>query len=255
MPALGGPLTYVGNGYSPSWSADGKALLYTHYDGGFNQSSLRMADVAARPRTYTAHAGDTLWDIALMFGLSVDELKSANELTSDTIRPGQILTLPPPTQTILGRADLQSDSANFNVQGVRSPSGEQIAFVAFGFTNTGQADRTWIGSIDPADSSATVLFDREQVWAGPPEFSADGRFLATQLFGPEGSQSQTIVVDTATHQVLPWEIPQFAWSPSGHRLMGISSTESLVLVDDPHNPQAEELLKTSCYNVLWRPTP
>jgi len=43
---------------------------------------------------YIVQPGDTLWEIALRFNVTVDELKAANNLTSDTITPGQLLYLP-----------------------------------------------------------------------------------------------------------------------------------------------------------------
>ena len=46
------------------------------------------------PGTYTAKSGDSLSEIAERFGLTVNELKSLNNLSSDTIRIGQVLTLP-----------------------------------------------------------------------------------------------------------------------------------------------------------------
>ena len=44
-------------------------------------------------KTYTVKSGDTLWSIAKRFGISVDELKKINNLTSNSLRVGQTLIL------------------------------------------------------------------------------------------------------------------------------------------------------------------
>lgn len=44
--------------------------------------------------TYTVKAGDSLWNIANQYGITVDELKNLNNLTSNTLSIGQILKVP-----------------------------------------------------------------------------------------------------------------------------------------------------------------
>lgn len=48
----------------------------------------------ARGSTHTVQSGETLSEIAAQFGTSVDAIKSANNLTSDTITVGQELIIP-----------------------------------------------------------------------------------------------------------------------------------------------------------------
>lgn len=51
------------------------------------------------PQAYTVQPGDALLTIALKFGLTVDEVKSFNNLTSDNITAGDTLWIPAPTPT------------------------------------------------------------------------------------------------------------------------------------------------------------
>jgi LysM repeat protein len=48
---------------------------------------------APSPQTYTVKGGDSLWNIANKFGISVDEIRKANQLTGDVIYVGQVLRL------------------------------------------------------------------------------------------------------------------------------------------------------------------
>jgi hypothetical protein len=49
---------------------------------------------AAEPVGYRVHRGDSLWSIARRHGVTVADIKSANNLSSSRIAPGQILSIP-----------------------------------------------------------------------------------------------------------------------------------------------------------------
>jgi len=56
---------------------------------------LAVAQADARPRTHLVRPGETLFRIALRYGITVAALMEINGLRSDHIRAGQVLRLPP----------------------------------------------------------------------------------------------------------------------------------------------------------------
>lgn len=52
-----------------------------------------ISSTPSLPDTYTVVSGDNLYSIALKFGLTVDELRSRNQLVSDVLRIGQVLRI------------------------------------------------------------------------------------------------------------------------------------------------------------------
>jgi LysM repeat protein len=50
---------------------------------------------------YIVQSGDTLWEIALRFNVSVDALRAINNISDDVIQPGQLLYLPQSSQSQL----------------------------------------------------------------------------------------------------------------------------------------------------------
>ena len=53
--------------------------------------TTEVSEEASSETTYTVQPGDGLWRIAKNHGLTLDELKSLNQLTSNIIQPGQVL--------------------------------------------------------------------------------------------------------------------------------------------------------------------
>ena len=69
---------------------------------GLTSDNLRIGQVLQIPSssssnsgsTYTVKAGDSLWNIANKYGITVDELKNLNGLTSNILSIGQVLKVP-----------------------------------------------------------------------------------------------------------------------------------------------------------------
>ena len=67
----------------------GQGLIVSY--GSSSSSVESNTTTQSSESTYTVKAGDGLWRIAKNHGLTLDELKSMNQLTSNIIQPGQVL--------------------------------------------------------------------------------------------------------------------------------------------------------------------
>lgn len=67
---------------------------YTDYLARMTGEKPALTGRSTGPADYTVKRGDTLWDIARQHGTSVSSIKSANNMRSTTIKPGQRLRIP-----------------------------------------------------------------------------------------------------------------------------------------------------------------
>lgn len=67
-------------------------------------SAERRTGGSASARSHTVGDGETLWGIARRYDVTVDAVRAANEMDSETIRPGQTLRIPRSTSTSTGAA-------------------------------------------------------------------------------------------------------------------------------------------------------
>jgi len=100
---IGGPIIAENNPFISSLGSE--EIQQTGGEVSYNpQENSLTTIVSAKPRSgierYTVVAGDTLASIADKFDISVDTIKWANNLKTDTIRPGDVLKIPPITGVV-----------------------------------------------------------------------------------------------------------------------------------------------------------
>ena len=61
-----------------------------------NQSSQLTAEQKAAMKRYIIRPGDSLWKIAHLHKVSVDQIRETNQLTTDILQPGKVLLIPGP---------------------------------------------------------------------------------------------------------------------------------------------------------------
>lgn len=130
--------------------------------------------------TYTVDGGDTLSSIGWTYGLKISTIKAANGLTSDTIKPGQKLKLPPQDLSSSALAKLSTTAAKTAFKGTfgKPVSGWDVSQV-FGRTSF----ERWHTGIDFTSRSGRTIFA-----------SASGQVVATNR-GWGGGYGNHIIIN------------------------------------------------------------
>jgi murein DD-endopeptidase MepM/ murein hydrolase activator NlpD len=156
------------------------------------------AQDTSEPRAYTVVAGDTLFEIAQSFGITLEELIAFNGITDpNLLEVGQVLLIPipgaPDATTTLPAADLAV---------VRARPGDTVAALAARY---GQSTEQFV-AINNVDANARLfpgqpfVLPRATVGAEPLRFGA----VRAVTFPPQLIQGRTgsIVVETSAPRLL-----------------------------------------------------
>jgi cell wall-associated NlpC family hydrolase len=80
-----------------------------------------------QPATYTVVSGDSLWLIAHKFHTSVRKLKKLNKLTTNNLKPGQVIQLPPATSSTTPATPAQPKTTSHHKVKTVQPTKTEVA--------------------------------------------------------------------------------------------------------------------------------
>jgi hypothetical protein len=167
------------------------------------------------------------------------------------------------TRDILPVSDLGQTSRPESVWVVWSPRGDRVAFVVE--VNWTSRSGQILGVMSPEAEDVTLLGRLQTTESytayGDVRFSADGQFLAATELSRSGPQSETLIFDAHTGEVVRRleATNNFSWSPTGHQLAWLDFNEgpSLFLLTEPGDLHVmpARLIYADCRSVIWNPAP
>ena len=120
-----------------------------------NQVAVTTPTTSQATASYTVKSGDSLWAIATKHGLSVAQLKSMNNLSSDVIYPGK--------QLMVVQASSQKTSVNTVTNLATTASLDRAALVAEAYKHIGKPYAWGAKGPDSFDCSGFVRYVYLQV--------------------------------------------------------------------------------------------
>ncbi|MFS0688571.1 NlpC/P60 family protein [Sporosarcina sp. 179-K 8C2 HS] len=141
---------------------------------------IATGNAEAATEQYTVKTGDSLWKIASLHKLTVDELKKMNNLTSDTIKVSQNLLVKKPSD--IKQYDKQNDASMTEIN-KNLTTAKQTSSTSF-FKPVVEKDKPFLTNLSKTAKEIQVasvevampLLDTPYVWAGvtPEGFDCSG---------------------------------------------------------------------------------
>lgn len=89
----------------------GQSLMIVTSNGSQSTATASTSTTASTTATYKVVSGDSLWSISLKFNITVDQLKTWNKMTTNTIFVGQVLNVKAPASGGTNAAPTQNKSS------------------------------------------------------------------------------------------------------------------------------------------------
>jgi len=124
-----------------------------------------VAPDGTTPNTYTVLRGDTLYSIAQKYGITVDELKSYNNITGNTLQIGQVLQIP------MKEIEEENNYINYTVK-----SGDSLYKIAREFDTT-------VKEIIDLNNLTTTLLTIGQILKIPSDIQSSDNIYYTVVSG------------------------------------------------------------------------
>jgi membrane-bound lytic murein transglycosylase D len=104
---------YVGQMLNIPIAKRGESLISEKTEVASNE--IRKPVVKENPGRYRVKAGDTLWEIAVAYGVSIKDIKRHNDLSSSNLYAGRWLKIPPSSEN----ANIETAAVRYDIYRVR----------------------------------------------------------------------------------------------------------------------------------------
>lgn len=208
---------------------------------------------AAPSRTHKVEDGESLWGIARKYDVTIDAVREANDMDSETIQPGQTLRIPRASSSATASTSRPDSARRSTSTSTRASDGERRASSASSGSartpSTGSAERRASASTSSsgerrtgsrADSSAS----RERRASAPASGSASGE-RGSSSAGSSERRSSTAASGQRANSTPPSARAAESGSRSARRHHTVASGETLWSIARQYNTSVDTLRRAN----------